>query len=209
MNEPDPVNRPIVKLSRSGRVLRFAALAAVACVVIGGVAFLVFPDEGPLHCWIEKCYDGKPAKYWVNALQDKDPKVVNKAMDALFEIKPPSKEAARTLLAMIKADPDPNSLPDTAIGKRPELASITLQRILRSLGPDAREFIPDVIELLHSHGVFHRMRACKLLGEMGSNAREAVPELRRSLSDAFPPVAKLAAEALRCIESGREPHWMY
>ncbi len=135
--------------------------------------------------------------------------MVEKATSALFELRPPSKEAARILLAMIKADPDPNVLRSDQIGPAdPEGAAITLQPILRALGPDAREFIPDIIGLLHSRGVFHRERACKLLAEIGSNAMDAVPELRRATSDEFPPVAKVAAEALAFIESGKEPDWL-
>src|SRR5258708_34052865 len=108
-------------------------------IILGGL-FLLFREGGLLHCWIEKCYEGKPATYWIDALQDKDPKVAGKAESALFEIAPPSKEAARRLLAQGQADPDPNSLPNTPVEEAsPQGPAITLQPARRALVPERKE----------------------------------------------------------------------
>jgi HEAT repeat protein len=178
--------------------------SAIGAVLLGAGLFFLFHDGGMLHCWVGKCYESKPASYWIEALRDKDPKVQGKAIDALFEIAPPSKEAARLLLALVQADPDPNILPNTPLDEAcPETASYALMLVLEALGPDAKEFIPAITELLKSQGVFHRIRACRILGEMGGNAREAIPALRQALSDEFPPIRKEAADALDKIEPER------
>jgi hypothetical protein len=174
-----------------------------ACVI---GAFFLFREGGLLHCWVERCYEGKPAGYWIKALQDKDPKTVDKAMDALYKIEPPSKEAASILLAMVEADPKPNEGHEELAC--PEYAAITLWPILRALGPDAREFIPRITKLLHSPGVFQRMRACRLLREMGKNGTDAIPALTEALNDEFPPVGKEAADALRHIDPEGNPKRM-
>jgi HEAT repeat protein len=185
------------------RLIYIGSVIGAVILVAGG--FLLFRDGGMLHCWVAKCYESKPASYWIEALRDKDPKVQEKGIDALYEIAPPSKEAARLLLAMVQADPNPNILPNTPADEAcPETASYALMLVLEALGPNAKEFIPAITGLLQSQGVFHRIRACRLLGELGGNAREAIPALRKALSDEFPPIRKEASDALDKIE----PEWL-
>ncbi|MBL8795944.1 MAG: HEAT repeat domain-containing protein [Planctomycetia bacterium] len=179
-------------------------LWGVGTAIFLGGSFLLLREGGLLHCLIWNCYESKPASYWIEAVQDKDPKVARKAINALQVLAPRSPEAVRLLLAMIKADPTPNVLQNTPTGEpSPELAAIALASILRALGPDAREFIPALTELLQDPGVFHRIRACRLLGAMGANAQEAVPALIQALSDEFPAVRDEAAMALKQIDPQR------
>jgi HEAT repeat protein len=180
-------------------VVRWIVGAAVCLVG----SFLLIREGGLLHCWTAPCYESKPATYWINALRDRDPKVAGKAMSAVYALAPRSPEAVRLLLVVIKEDPNPNVLPNFPTGEaHPELAAITLRPILHALGADAKEFIPALTELLRDPGVFHRLRACRLLEEMGPNAREAIPALTRALSDEFPPIREAAARALKQIDPG-------
>jgi HEAT repeat protein len=191
MTVPQPGHK-----NNSAMKLRFlpVGIVAVLALAVGGYMFLL--ERGV----IEKKYEGKPASYWIEALQDKDPKVSRKAMEALYEIAPRSKEAARLLLDFIKADPDPNVLRNIRTGEAsPNMATISLGAILKALGSDAIEFLPDLIALLGDQGCFHRVRACRLLGEMGPNARDAIPALKKAVSDEFSPVRDEAANALKLI----------
>jgi HEAT repeat protein len=176
---------------------RFIPIWIVIAVVAVGGGYAYLRELGI----VEKTYESKPASHWISALRDKDPKVSGKAMSALYELAPSSKEAARILLDIIKADPNPNVMENTPLGEAsPNKAALALGQILQSLGPDAREFLPELISLLSDRGVFHRERACRLLGEMGSNSRDAVPALKKALSDEYSGVREEAAKALKQID---------
>jgi HEAT repeat protein len=177
---------------------RIAILAGTIISIVG--IGLLLGGGTFCYCLVAKCYEGKPASYWIKTLQDDDPAVAGKAIEALFRIAPPSKEAAQLLLQRIQADPNSNQLPNVPAGHAsPERASYALERVLEALGPEGKEFVPSLIELLHDPGVFHRMRACRLLGALGPNARKAIPELTQARSDEFPPVGEEADRALKKV----------
>jgi HEAT repeat protein len=71
--------------------------------------------------------------------------------------------------------------------------------LLGDMGPDAREAVPTLLELLKGEGVQGRKLAAMTLGYIG--VPEAVPALRQALEDGNEAVRKLAAGALLKIES--------
>jgi HEAT repeat protein len=71
---------------------------------------------------------------------------------------------------------------------------------LCGLGPEAREAVPAVIELLQADGVSDRKMAAWTLGYIGRGVGEAGPALRKALQDADPGVRARAAEALEKID---------
>jgi HEAT repeat protein len=151
----------------------------------------------------EGFHDFKPTSYWVEALNDKDPKVQKQALDALFYIHPKSPEVIPPLIAMIRMQSNEDTL-QTETPKdeaTPMRAYLTLQRILRGMGPNSRHATHDLIELLQSPGSWKRLWAADLLKEIGPDAKEAVPALRQALkTEKYGGAHKAAAEALEAID---------
>jgi HEAT repeat protein len=71
---------------------------------------------------------------------------------------------------------------------------------LCSLGPEAREAVPAVIELLQSETVSDRKMAAWTLGYIGREVAEALLALRQALHDVDLGVRARAAEALQKID---------
>ncbi len=71
--------------------------------------------------------------------------------------------------------------------------------LLGDMGPDAREAVPTLLEMLKGEAVQGRKLAAMTLGSIG--VPEAIPALRQALEDGNEIVRKLAAGALAKIES--------
>jgi HEAT repeat protein len=73
--------------------------------------------------------------------------------------------------------------------------------LLGQMGPAAKDAVPHLLELLHSHDVSDRKLAAWTLGYIGRAAIEAVPALRAATQDDNESVRLLAASALEKIEA--------
>jgi hypothetical protein len=151
----------------------------------------------------EGFHDFKPTSYWVEVLNDKDPKAQDKALDAVWKIHPKSPEVIPPLIAMIRMQSNEDTL-QTETPKdeaTPMKAYLTLREILRGMGPNARLATPDLIELLQSPGVWKREWAADLLKAIGPEAKDAVPALRQVLKiEKYGGVYKVVVEALDAID---------
>ncbi len=84
----------------------------------------------------------------------------------------------------------------------PGRASSVAVHLLGTLGPDASEAVPMLVELLQAHreDAFGRT-AAKALGAIGAAARAAVPELRLARHSGNKWVRKASREAVERIEA--------
>jgi HEAT repeat protein len=68
------------------------------------------------------------------------------------------------------------------------------------MGPNARNAVPDLIELLQGPGFWKRYWAAQLLKEIGPEAKEAVPALRQALkTEKFNAAYEADVDALEAI----------
>lgn len=75
------------------------------------------------------------------------------------------------------------------------------EKIRRLMRDNAR--VPDLIQLVRSGNPFYERHGIRLLGECGERARDAIPDLMRSLSSEQSATRKAACEALKRIDPGR------
>ena len=68
--------------------------------------------------------------------------------------------------------------------------------LLGRMGPEAREAVPTLLELLHEQSAPNRKLAAWTLGYIGQGAVEAIPALLVTIRDADEGVRKMACEAL-------------
>ena len=71
--------------------------------------------------------------------------------------------------------------------------------LLGRMGPEAREAVPSLLELLQDASVRNRKLAAWTLGSIGRGAVEAVPALLVAVQDTNEEVRKMAREALEQI----------
>jgi HEAT repeat protein len=71
--------------------------------------------------------------------------------------------------------------------------------LLGRMGPEAKEAVPALLELLHEQSAQNRKLAAWTLGYIGQGAVEAIPALLVTIRDADEGVRKMACEALEKI----------
>ena len=81
-----------------------------------------------------------------------------------------------------------------------ELVRLHAALALGSLGEEAREALPTLVELLHGDDVLDRRAAAWALRGLGEVAGEAVPALLEALEDGDEQVQDLAEQALEAIQ---------
>jgi beta-lactamase regulating signal transducer with metallopeptidase domain len=135
-------------------------------------------------------YQGKPTRYWIQKLKDRDPTYRQQALQALEAIGRDDPSVVPALLESLK-DRDGEIRFKTA-------------RILCDLGPLAKSAAPALIEALRlKGGAFYgdvRPLAAKMLGEIGPDAKKAVPALLEMLKDEDAEARKEARDALKKID---------
>ena len=75
--------------------------------------------------------------------------------------------------------------------------------LLGRMGPEAREAVPTLLELLYEENVQNRKLAAWTLGYIGQGAVEAIPALRVALRDSDLGVRQMARGALEKIGPAR------
>ena len=77
--------------------------------------------------------------------------------------------------------------------------------LLGRMGPEAREAVPTLLQLLHEESAQNRKLAAWTLGYIGQGAVEAIPALLVALRDSNDGVRKMACEALEKIRPSGTP----
>jgi len=77
--------------------------------------------------------------------------------------------------------------------------------LLGRMGPEAREAVPTLLELLQDESIQNRRLAAWTLGNIGQGAVEAIPALLVALRDTSEGVRKMAREALDKISPSGTP----
>ena len=77
--------------------------------------------------------------------------------------------------------------------------------LLGRMGPEAREAVPTLLQLLHEESAQDRKLAAWTLGYIGQGAVEAIPALRVALRDSNEGVRQMAREALEKISPSGTP----
>jgi HEAT repeat protein len=97
-------------------------------------------------------------------------------------------------------DPDPRLQKLIRRLKSPhDVKRIHAGLLLGRMGPEAREAVPTLLELLQGASVQNRKLAAWTLGYIGQGAVEEIPALRVALRDSNEGVRKMAREALEKI----------
>jgi HEAT repeat protein len=86
-----------------------------------------------------------------------------------------------------------------------DLKRINAGLLLGRMGPEAREAVPTLLELLQDESIQNRRLAAWTLGNIGQGAVEAIPALLVALRDTSEGVRKMAREALDKISPSGTP----
>ena len=86
-----------------------------------------------------------------------------------------------------------------------DLKRIHAGLLLGRMGPEAREAVPTLLELLQDESIQNRRLAAWTLGSIGQGAVEAIPALLVALRDTSEGVRKMACEALEKINPSGTP----
>ena len=80
-----------------------------------------------------------------------------------------------------------------------DLKQIHAGLLLGRMGPEAREAVPTLLELLQNESIQNRRLAAWTLGNIGQGAVEAIPALLVTVRDSNEGVKQMAREALEKI----------
>ena len=168
----------------------FLTLAAGGCKRPPSVEALVSDDEGKRSEALVRLVQTEPGRSeplvtpLVESLRDPDPRIVDRAVDALVIIGEP---AVPTLARSMGAD-DP-------------FARLSAARALALIGPASTAALPELLVLLHDPHPLVRDEAAAAIGALGTRAEPAVPHLADLLYDPQPDVRDRARGALKKIGS--------
>jgi HEAT repeat protein len=115
-------------------------------------------------------HDGHGTRYWMNALEDRDPQVRHHAIFALGQIGDEASDAVPALAAILLQDPDPNTRREAALA-------------LSKMGLAAREAVLALAQALEDEEPWVRMNAVHALTWLKTEARPAIPALTKALHD--------------------------
>jgi HEAT repeat protein len=132
----------------------------------------------------EPAYDGKTVSEWLARIEDKDPRVREKAAFSLRQLGPEATAAVPALAGRLTGDAD--------VAVRQE-AAFALQRI----GPAARPAIPALVRALDDRDGHVRSWALLALADFRADARAAAPALDRVLKK--DPEVGLRVQAAQCL----------
>lgn len=131
-------------------------------------------------------YQGKPVSVWIEMLKDKDPSRKYAALQALSEIGPEAKEAIPILIETIRETKN-----------RDKRILVACNHALFGMG---KEIVPTMISLLKDDDSEMRRGSAWMLGNLGPDAKDAIPALTVALNDSSEAVRIKAAEALKKIK---------
>lgn len=200
-----------MKLRRLGMpVLVFAGCVGIAlfspftqelvCRALGGGAF----------------HRGHSLQGWVAQLHDPDPERRREAISTLGSLGPEASAAVPDLYELARHDhisirswaisQGLGAVGPAAVGPLCELLKDRSVRTvtvvtLGSMGPAAREAVPDLVRCLQDQNWWTRTMASASLGKIGPDAKSAVPALTAMLGDKMPSVRWEAGEALKKIDA--------
>jgi HEAT repeat protein len=150
---------------RRARWLIIVALLVLVGVVVG---IVYLPDVVSAR---GEYYEGRPARYWVRALESPDVELRRHATRAVSSFGPDGgADAVPVLARMLTEDPDPEAR---------VLASLALTK----LAPTSRAAVPELARALGDDDPLVRMNAANALFMLGPDARPAVPALTNALGD--------------------------
>lgn len=134
----------------------------------------------------EPLYRSKPVSFWLEQLNDGDPKYRAEAVTALGSLAKRKKDLIPVLLETLKDNEEYGS--GASVGTEAALA-------LRLIG---REVVPVVVEVLKDKTSANaRRNAAIALRDMGAEAKAALPSLITALKDDDPRVQAVVVQALR------------
>jgi HEAT repeat protein len=145
-------------------------------LVLGAVLLLLLLSS--VH---DPPYRGRPASVWTGELNSSDVSVQRHAQEAILELGP---DAVPVLSRGVNM---------TGLGKYHRIRS-WISRLASHLGRSLSRRVDAAVGM--PRGYYAGSGAAIMLGEMGPDAREAVPALLRALDDADPNVRSCAACAL-------------
>jgi HEAT repeat protein len=134
------------------------------------------------------------------------PALVSMVRDAEPEIRD---QAARILAYQFSSDPAVKSVLPHGIQRAPQKVRLEATAILLTLKRRPENLVPGLVDLLQETSrAASRSQAAYVLGEMGPEAKEAMPALRSALEDKSPMVRHSALLAILRIEPDRMAEWV-
>jgi hypothetical protein len=138
--------------------------------VLVGLAGLIPASPWYLPDLLAPHHQGKPARFWLEALDSPDPEVRTQAIVALGEIGPGAGAAVPALAAILREELD---------GHAREQAAIALSK----MAPASREALPALTHALKDEDAEVRLNAAVALRRLGKEAHAALPALIEALAD--------------------------
>jgi HEAT repeat protein len=153
----------------------------------------------------------------INALEDKDKQVRQQAAKALGNMKADAWDASKKLAALLDdGDRDVRRSAIAALAQIGPDAVVAVPQLIRMLKVAAlhdevsaalvkigKKAVPGIVEKLSARDNNEKIEACRLLGEMGAEAADAIEALSALAHDRkseLPRVRKAAEEALKKIQ---------
>jgi len=136
----------------------------------------------------EVVYQGKPLSEWIEMLEGTNLSAKLSAINAVGKIGPEAKDAIPALIETIRQTRNHD-----------KKILLGCNYALLAMG---KEIVPYMISLLKDDEWEMRRGAAWILGEVGPEAKDAVPALTEALNDSNPEVRTRAAEALKKVKGG-------
>lgn len=151
--------------------------------------------------------EAKEAVYpLITALKDENPAVQQTAVYALSSLGPGGKPAVPALLAMLRSEEDITWIkkltqPAAATSAPGGYALHPIIYALGKIGPEAKEAVPELIEVLKAGEPFAQATAARSLAKIAPKSREAVLALQDAAVSQDGTVSSAATAALKEIAS--------
>jgi HEAT repeat protein len=196
-----------MRLRGKVKIMAGLALALAASAVVPAVgAQVIRPRPAPAKTERPGEFESKPARDWLQALQDPAPQVHHRAMRALSEIRPVASDTVAGLVQLVRGA-------DLQVRRR------ALQ-VLGRLGPEAKGAFPIVLAALQDGDAEVRRLAASALGEVSAETRDdrlglvatlrhpyhyARDQAERALGKLGAGAADVAPELGRLVEQPSDP----
>jgi HEAT repeat protein len=133
------------------------------------------------------------------AVADPDPAVRRQALEALAQIRPGPKIGVPLFIKVMEdadatvrnralhalADAGPQAVPFLRAALKNEKAAYWACLVLNQIGPEAKDAVPDLVQLLADKRPEVRREVILTLAEIGEAAAAAVPQIAKTLDDEF------------------------
>ena len=191
-------------------------LISLPCVWVAASAVLRDDTKPPSP-------NSKSVAEWVQQLKDPKPEARVQAAQMLALLGPKAKEAAPALVAEMRSEPS-HALPDPKMEAAKALWKVDSARYLEELkgknreekwtavfaliyiGPEAKDAIPTLVEMIKNHRDNNRPHALLALGHLDPDANLALPLLVDALHDRLGQYARMmAAQGLEAMGVKAQP----